>query len=267
MSEEIVCPSCGFANETARVFCHQCGVRLPRTMSQMADVAKTNDQSKEKEKSILKGQVEKTTKVSFDFSGLLASVIASVIKLVPIAAVIAAGILVFRLPDGLPPVANKKSPQSLMMEALIQAAESGDYQGKVSYTETQINDYLAKVVQLEGKEISLLGQLRFDRTFVQLGENVFQIGLEFDVAGQHFVLRSEFQPVLISNHYALELRSSSIGCLLIPSVVIQSFFAWYQPVSQALQPQLKTLSQAQSIRISPKAVEVSWVAHPALKKP
>src|SRR5450432_3764320 len=104
----LICKQCGHENEAERVYCHNCGTKLDRSL--LPDDSKKQDSKKEQHK-----RVKKLTNPARGlFVGWVSSLIASILW----ALLVAASIQMLRPPDGVPPMAKKEelvdAPQILM---------------------------------------------------------------------------------------------------------------------------------------------------------
>lgn len=253
----IVCPACNHENESSRVFCHNCGVRLPRTEEQIEQEAKTNQEASEKARQVRQGKYKFKNRPALDWRELVAGTFVSLVNLGLMGVFLAAVILMFRAPADLPrPTAPNAAMAQAGDEQLLQAARP-DYTGTLSATAPQISAYLAAKLSLKTKDLGF-GFSEVERSFVVLGQQEFSFGLLYRVFGLPLVLQSSFRVTGQSGEFGLELAGGSIGRLPVHPLIFQKVIKWYEPVSQAMEPQLETLARAQSIEITPTQAEIRW---------
>jgi hypothetical protein len=253
----IICPACQHENESSRVFCHNCGVRLPRTEEQVEEEAKTNQAAADKARLVREGKFQFKDRNRINWRELVSGAFVGLVNLSIMAAVLAAVILMFRPPADLPPpvVAGAEMARA-GDEQLLQAAQPG-YTGNLSGTPAQISAYLGAKLSLKTKDLGF-GFSEVDRSFVTLGSGEFTFGLVYRMFGFPLVLRSEFRLTGQSGEFGLDVAGGSIGRLPVHPIIFSRVLKWYEPVAEAMEPQLEALARARSIEITPAQVTVRW---------
>ena len=250
---EITCPSCNHVNEASRVFCHNCGVRLPRPDKMVAEVVKANEEADKAAKE-LRRRGGKKKRVPINWSELFASSVASVFKLGVTGFFIALLILMSRPADNLPAPAAPNPELMAAGDRQLEAAAAPEYKGKISATGEQISQYLATKVRLEGKLLGLFGNVETGPPAILLENNRFTLSAQYRIAGMPLSVQTTFQPAGNS----LSVVSGAIGRLQLPGWVFGKVFAWYRPMGEVLASQLDALSKAKSIEITPELVTATW---------
>lgn len=254
----IVCPSCGHQNEPSRVFCHNCGVRLPREEAVVEQVEETNRAATSTANTLRRGKIQPARR-QIDWQELLASAIASTVKLAILAAIVAALILVFRVPAGLPGAfphdLNFVERGDTQLDRMTDSASTGT----INATSDQLNTYLQTKISTSS-EIPVF-RLKSSNSclFIKLENQEFTLGNQFEVLGFPLVLQTRF--VLespSSGNASLRIEGGSLGSLPLPSWVFQKALRWFDPVGEVLAPQLGTLARAKDIKITPEGAKVTW---------
>lgn len=251
------CPSCGYSNEPSRVFCHNCGVRLPRSEETVAKIADENRASDAKAKDLRRHQKAKEKQVSV-WQDLLAGSIAATIKIAFVAAVLAALILSLRVPEGLPLTAERDHALAQAGEQQLRRAMDADYSGTLVANEEQINSFLFTKVLLEGRKMPVFGQVEMDRVFVVLGDERFSLGVAYRLGGILMAVQTEFALEEMEGNYELTIQSGSVGCLPVHPEIFRRYLRWFLPVADSLKMPLDSLAKAKQITISPEHVTATW---------
>jgi hypothetical protein len=254
----ITCPSCGHANEPTRVFCHNCGVRLPREDKVVEQVAETNRTATATANALRRGELPKATR-QIDWSDLFASAIASTVKLAILGAVLAAVLLALRTPENLPTLLPKNPDLVLRGDAQIEGFTEPGSTGSLNASPEQINTYLQTKIVLRS-EIRLLGWSGENPyLFIRLGEGQFSLGNHFALLGHPIVLQTDFRlSTEPDGQQTLRVIGGSIGRLPLPAWIFSLGFRWSEPVREALQTQLTILASAKSASVTPEGARLSW---------
>jgi hypothetical protein len=261
MNEPVICPACGYENDATRVFCHSCGVRLPRTEEELEKKAEHNRQATEQAKKVLREGVKKSTKRSL--KDLLAGMVHALITMGFYAALAAAIILALRLPANFPQPAQ---PDPKLVEAgerqIANAAKPG-FKGNITTSQDLINDYLSSKQILDSRTVFMVLKAEVQRLFVILDEEFFTFGLEFSLAGKPLVITTNYEVTGSPGALSLKILGGSIGRLPLHPIIFERVFKWYEPAAEALYNQLQILSEAESIVISPGTAKATWDRPPA----
>jgi len=261
MSEPVQCPACGYENDATRVFCHSCGVRLPRTEDQIKEKAEQNRQATEDAKKVLREGHKKANKRSI--KDLLASAVHALITMGFYAAFAAAFILAFRAPENLPPPGEPNERLVQAGERQITNASKPGFKGTIATSQEQVNDYLASKDILQSRTIFMLIEAKVRRLFVVLENGDFTFGLEYSLMGAPVYLTTNFAITGSPGAFSLEILGGSIGRLPVHPVVFEKGIKWYQPAAEALHGQLEILSEAESVSVTPDYVKLTWNRPPA----
>ena len=266
---QITCPSCGYANEITRVFCHQCGVRLPRTEAQVEEVAQANKVANQKAK-VLRQKGPAKRKPPFRFSDFLAGLLASVIKLSLLALVAAAILLALRSPETVPEI-PQNSPQTIaaangLQSKLSEIATIG-YSGHLLTNAEQVNSFLSQRIAMQTGQMTLSRFLRPDTLAVSFAAQSFTLFLTYRFFDFPLVLQSTFEAKGESRKWRLQETSSYLGKLPLHPLLVEKAFRWYQPVADTLAGPLQSFSLAAELNLNPKFLRAAWSSEPTQREP
>ena len=164
------CGQCGYENEAERVYCHNCGAKLDRSLLPKEEAAGKTETPEQARKRISKMTNPKS-------GGGLREIKAAVNVLI-YSAILAAVFLIARRPDGVPEV-GKELPQRFVSSEMMDALDSAQPK-RVDFNEAEINAYLQQ--RLKTKDTGIAG-MEFKRAYVNLMPGVIHIGSEQSLFG------------------------------------------------------------------------------------
>lgn len=166
----LTCAQCGYTNEAERVYCHNCGTKLDRSLLPKED-KKKNESPEDARK-----RVKKMTRPAG--SGVMADIKTGVNVL--IYAVIAAALFnICRPPANVP--GKPEIVERMVGSDLMEAVESPQSRTLV-FTENDVNSHLGSKKKTEG----WIPGIEFRRAFVTFESGVVRVGIEQSVFGRSF---------------------------------------------------------------------------------
>ncbi|HJX98276.1 MAG TPA: zinc ribbon domain-containing protein [Chthoniobacterales bacterium] len=173
---KLICPECRRENETARIFCHECGQRLDRS----AITAQKKPQTAEDERKRLQRMMEGPSKLRQNFF--------TVSKLA-LAAAVAAALVEIALPPDVPAPTKTPAPQ---MDLELENAATFHKAGPFEFSQDQVNAYL--VYRLTSKK-KILNQplLDFVRATAVFRDGTCTIGMERSLFGYSLFTQSSYR--------------------------------------------------------------------------
>lgn len=161
----IPCAACGHENEPERVYCHNCGQKLDRSLlPQAAAVTNESDASRRR-------RVQKMMRVK---RGPAGGVVKTLISVLLFAALVAAAYLHFQEPDFVPPKRAEVIPDRNAGD-LWQALIANKQALTVDLTEEEVNYFLSN--SLKPADSSVPG-VKFERAFVKFGPGTITVTVE-----------------------------------------------------------------------------------------
>jgi len=287
---ELVCPACNYANESNRVFCQNCGMRLFAKGEEtvLPELSHSQKKATEFER---RGRVLNQGGGRSSFASLSASAIYTLVRLVVIAAMSAAVIQMVRAPETVPPVveAFTKEQAAEFERKIIAARKIGD--GKVfPIAVNDANKFLGQRVTLEP---GLLAQ--FVRCYVapdpatavtepvqsetpkveasQAADSAetekpkvqpSAVGKFYFGSQQNILVLSVYVQILFDVHYTenkgMQVRpeAASIGRLKIPSRFVPWMAQKAESTTTTIGGIVESLRRAETIKITPDHVNVTW---------
>ncbi len=257
-SNVIVCPSCGHQNEPSRVFCHNCGVRLPRDEKLVEQIQQTNQAATATANALRRGNL-KLAGPKIDWEAILASAIASLVKLAIVAALLAAILLALRPPADVPPPLPNDPDLVQRGDAQLDRFTTPGVEGTLSATPQQLNTYLQTKIVLSSEVRGLGWKGEDSYLFLRLGENRFTLGNHFLLFDHPVVLQADFALGKLPNgRPTLHLTGGSLGSLPLPAWIFVGGLRWFEPLREALMAQMEVLATAKEASITPEGARLTW---------
>ena len=245
----IDCKECGHVNEGERVYCHNCGVKLDRS------VLLTNQPPGES----LESKKKRIKKMLNPDAGLGRGWWKTGIATIVGAAITAAVVDLVLPPRDAPPMPGKE--QSLEPVHLDMALENLNLmpnKQRLAFTEPQINDYLKNRTRVKFDSNNFIQNIAtFQRVFVNLDEGICRItaqnaifdwpiytGLALELKIGGVAKGSETREAVIATPL-----SGNIGRLWIPGQIARYSSLIFDPIWEALHHEHRLVDEVESIEI------------------
>lgn len=263
------CEQCGTGNDDTRVYCSNCGTRLPELppagssapVSKKAAGQPVAAPSAGATAPPLPGGFRKRPSASSAPQGksALGVVLSNLLWCALIAALLAGAIQIFRAPDDIPPVqgintaAAKETFSTLRELAASQKSDTWTLNAKA------INQFLETAIESQpgnSGRVSLLPE--FQRALVRLHSGSLTLVIEEKILGRNLYLQLDILPEAKAG--GLEARSigGAIGRLPVHPVLLPAFTRLFAPTVSALSQALDLLKRAQSVTITPDDATFQW---------
>jgi hypothetical protein len=247
----LTCKQCGYANEGERVYCHNCGTKLDRSLLPTAAPEET-----------LAKKQKRIRKIVTPTRGFFAGAVKTFIYTMLLALLAAALILMALPPDGVPEVT--KSEAMLDVRAISMELED-DMQKTapvpVTLTQEEINPYLQYSVKAANS--GYLGdEVKFARTFANLDEGMIRITAEETIFGYPVYGTVYYRLAIRNNKLEATVKGGNFGRLKIHPELMKDIVPAFQPLWDALKRDKRSLDQCQSIEVHKDHVDL--VTQPAV---
>ncbi len=258
-SQDKTCPQCGFANASTRTFCQDCGARLTGgSGAPVPSGARPNDAvghttatptTQRKHAQRKKEKAERSSTVR---------AIASTLRIILYAALIAAVIQIFRAPDELPTATAMTQEVAQNFRDRLSDISKGGGGESMAFPWILINGYLAERVPPSASSEGFL-EVEFVRVVAMpSGENA-RIVMERLVSGHQIYLGLDLRPVSRSNGGStVKVTGGSIGRLPLPGFIAGLLKNTFRQVSERLFFELDILREAEAITIGPEAASATF---------
>ena len=203
---KLVCTACQYENEVERVYCHNCGEKLDRSLLPKLDEPKSADD--------LAKAGKKVKRMMNPNRFAWARTIKTFVLIEVFAAIVAAGFLASQAPDNVPPMKTDR-----LADVEVSEMWAGMINSRVpvfpAFREFDINYYLRRAVK--GNEGAL--GIKFDRAFVQLAPGLVTVTSQRSAWGLTIYNGVTFKPALTGGKWSADVQRLSFGRLTIPASI------------------------------------------------
>lgn len=198
----LTCGHCGFVNEAERVYCHNCGSKLDRSVLPQAEEQKERSPEKERKR------IEQITNPK---TGIVFQEIKTLLK-VELYAVLAAALIVIALkPEDVPEAKKQSGEMRLVSSDMMEAIQSAQPRA-ISFSEDDVNEYLKK--QVKPGETMIPG-VDVTRTYVAFTPGLIRIGTEYSVWGYPIFTDIYFRVEFKEGKFTTPIAAGNFGRLQI----------------------------------------------------
>jgi hypothetical protein len=231
-NQKLVCAQCGYENEPERVYCHNCGTKLDRsvlprdTVTQQETLAET------------RRRIRRMTS-----PGQFGGQFKTLFKTLFWAAVVAAIYLIAKAPPDIPTREQEVGARIISgeIDAAVDAPQSVTVQG------TPVD--LSQHVRTRVKTVKVVPLSKFKRTFVTLAENKITFGVEENLFGYPIYSTIEYQPKVVDGKFVAEKTGLHIGRLGV-APQMTALDGMFKKFWDGLKREQKLLDKAKSITIT-----------------
>ena len=236
------CDQCGYVNEAERVYCHNCGAKLDRSLLPKA--------SEKKPESLEKAR-KRVAKMTNPGSGGIMPLIKTLFKVALSSAALAAVILIAQKPDGVPE--PKKELLSRLVGAEMMDAIGSPQPRQLSFSEDEVNQYLKQT--LKAKEGVIPG-VRFERAFVNLSPGVLRISSEQSLWGYPVFAGIAYKLEINGGTFTPAIVGGNFGRLPVDPQVMQYADVAFKKLWSALERERKQMDRMQIVVVRQARIDL-----------
>ena len=238
MADQLTCGACGFSNEPERVYCHNCGAKLDRSLLPTVE----QDQKQESADSARR-RIKKMTNPSGYTVGRLLKSLFSVFFW---AALIAATFLISQKPDGVPEDKNEL-PTRLVQSELMDATQAPAPR-TISFTEAEVNATLKQSLKRAGSDSGIPG-IEFQRAYATLKPNIIHIGTQQALWGYPVHAGVDYRLTVVDGKFTPILVGGNFGRLPVRLEVMKYLDRAFQKLWTALRREHEQVQKMQSVSV------------------
>jgi hypothetical protein len=235
------CKECDYQNEPERVYCHNCGAKLDRS------VLPKEEQIRRESPDRARKRIMKMTNPS---GSVLRRELGALIKTVVFAVLVAMIVQAMREPANLP-AAKSNAPLRLVSSDLFNLAET-PMPTAGAFTEDEINAFLKTKVIPTGS----MG-VQVKRAYIDLEERTARVGVEKTLYGYPIYMATAYR-VEASNGVLITVNiGGSIGRLPVHSLIMERISPlMFGSLAEAMQRELGLLRKMQTVLIRKDRVDL-----------
>jgi len=263
-----VCTSCGYENDATRVFCQNCGIRLPTdgagsqpppvpiTQKSGGRKQKPGNESKEVRapvQAIRPTSAEKS--VSFGarfFRAIVSSLILGFLAALLIQAI--------RPPLNIVPVVQADQARIDAVRAELQEGVDSTYPRVVRVSNADMNTVLATVLSAEAGA----GLVRFDRAYVECRDGRFRL-TRVGIYGPASVYLMVEGTLSKADAFEATVTAGEIGRLPVDPRLAGPLAKWFDPVATGLIDLFPMVNSARSVRCTPDGLELDFAGKASVR--
>ena len=156
----LLCKECKFENEPERVYCHNCGAKLDRSLLPPEVVQTRRDPAE------MQREVQKMMKPA---PVRLGRVVRNLLFCLIFGGLVAAGFEAFREPQGVPDLKQEQIDNARQIDAELQASIDARAVRSLAYSENDVNAYLKNNVRPKKNQAAIYG-LKFEGVYAEFRE-------------------------------------------------------------------------------------------------
>jgi transcription initiation factor TFIIIB Brf1 subunit/transcription initiation factor TFIIB len=242
---QLTCPECQRENEAERIYCHDCGARLDRSVLANRKTAKIETAE----------EVHKRMRGMFSQRRVRARLAFFKTTKILLAAFAAAALVVILIPPDVPPAVKTETlpPQiNLRLETLTESRQPQTMQ----FSEEDVNAYLGNVMKHKKEKLEH-PLLDFERAILGFTEGNCRVTMERSIFGYSIFTSGDYDVQVKDGKITASPKSAAIGRMPIhPSVLPYAGFLFSDAVA-AMDREHKLLNKVGSIQLHDKMVEVT----------
>ncbi len=238
---KLICPECRHENEPERIYCHECGARLDRSV-----LAKAGPTAEDP------AAIHRRVKAMFDARGAKLRQRSVQITKIVLGAMIAAFVIQMIRPVDVPEPQNSQMlPRQIGLD--LENAATDSRAAQLRYTTAEVNAYLNYT--LKSKHAALSKWLQFERAVVELHEGLCDLTVERSLVGYSVFTTGLYAAALQNGAISISPRGGSIGRLpLHPALMKLAGPLFFGNVLSALDRERKSIAKLGAMELHPQTV-------------
>ena len=243
----LTCTQCGYTNEAERVYCHNCGTKLDRS------VLPKETQKKQDSTEATRRRVKRMTNPD----GGLMPQLKQLLNVLIYAAIVAALLLVALPPQDVP--GKPEIVDRMVGSELLEALDSTQPRQLV-FSENDVNGHLRSVKSKVG---TIVPGMEFRRAFAQLEPGKVRIGIEEAVFGYSLFWTIDEELSVVDGKFTSKQVGGHFGRLGLHPMLMEYAGQIFSKLWLALKHEQEQMKQIQAVRVEKD--RIIFITRPAAK--
>ena len=242
----LVCKQCNFENEPERVYCHNCGAKLDRSLL-------PPEATKRSDPVVVQERVRKLVSPR---RGAGMRWLRHLVSSLALAAALAVAVVIAKPPDDIPEVGKEAALLAPQVKDDMEGLVAQPTAARLGYTEDQINAFLQSTIHGERKGSSGFAPLKFERAYVRFGEGLVKVTYVQSLFGLPLYATSVDTVKIENGQLTAEPVAGSFGRLPIAPKLMPYFNKVLSPLWSALNREKEIVSKMGFIAFHKQRVEM-----------
>lgn len=244
-NRRLKCNACQHENEVERVYCHNCGEKLDRSLLPKIEETKTSEEQAKESRKVK--QLMNPNRFSWKRN------LKTFVLLELLAACVAAVFLAVQAPEDTPAMKIEGFPQTMVGDewsSLVAARVPAS----AAFLEFDVNYHLRKSVKGADGPLGI----KFERTFALLRQETVTLVVQRNAWGLGLYNCISFQPVLSGGKWTAAVKRVAVGRLTIPSFIaklVKLDAVVQDPFARVLDKEIKQLDRVEKIEVGDKVIK------------
>jgi hypothetical protein len=240
MAEQLTCGACGFSNEPERVYCHNCGAKLDRSLLPSVEGGKNEESTEAARRRIRK----MTNPAGYSIGQFLKSLIITLFW----AVVVASAFLCAQKPEDVPEDKNELS-QRLVQSELMEATQSPTPR-TISFNQEEVNATLKQSLKraIANGSATIPG-VEFQRAYAVLMPNIVHLGLQQSLWGYPIYSGVDYRLTVVDGKFTPIMVGGNFGRLPVNLNVMKYLDFAFQKLWLALKREHDQVEKMQNVQV------------------
>ena len=203
---KLTCNACNHENEIERVYCHNCGEKLDRSLLPKLDETKSAEEQAKAGRQVKK--MMNPNRFAW------AHTIRTFALIEILAAVVAAVFLAVQAPENVPPMKTDRISEKMIGDEWTGMMNARPWVS-VAFKEFDLNDYLRKTVKSSEGPLGI----KFERAFTILEPGLVTVATQRSAWGLAIYNSVTFEPKIEGGKWGADVQRIAFGRLTIPASV------------------------------------------------
>lgn len=244
----LVCKQCNFENEPERVYCHNCGAKLDRSLLPPEATKRTDPV-------LVQERVRKM--VSPRRGGGLRWLRSLFLSLL-IAAVLGLVVVMLRPPDDIPEISKDAAMTAPTITDDMEGLVAQPSAGRLVYYEEQVNAFLQSTIRGKPNTSSGVTPLKFERAYVHFEEGVVRVTYVQSIFGLPLYATTADTVSIQNGQIVAQPVAGSLGRVKIPAKIMPVLGNLFAPLWKVLDRDKNLVARMESIAFH-KSQGKAWV--------